>query len=250
MKFIDNLKADWKTIREQPKGERFSYFWEYYKWPAIVAVVLVFALVCAIVGAVNRKETVFTGYILNSNAVEKDDEFLQGFYDYAGIDNNTQEAAMYTDMYLFPGRAQKNAEVFQRIIAGISVNEGDFITGPAEQFRMCAYNTARIFADLRDFLDEETLAKLSDRLYYIDEAVLEKLIVPVGETIDVSKIIYPDPLKPETMEKPIPVGISVGDRESFRGCYYYSPDTVLYIGIIANTTRSELTTQFINYVLQ
>lgn len=249
MKLIDNLKTDWKTIREQPKGERFSYFWEYYKIPAIVAVVLVAALICAIVGAVNRKETVFTGYILNCNIVEKDSAFLQGFYDRAGIDSNKQEAAIYTDMYLFPGHGQKNAEVFQRIIGGISVGNSDFIAGPEEQFKMCAYNTAGLFADLREFLDEETLTKVSDRLYYIDGAIMEKLSAPAGQTVDTSKIIYPNPLKPETMEQPIAVGISVGDCETFRSCYYHSPDTVLYIGVIINTQRPELTKQFIDYIL-
>lgn len=249
MKFINNLKTNWKTIQEQPKGERFSYFWEYYKWPAIIAVTLVIALICSIIGLINRKEVVFSGYVLNSNAVEKDDEFLQGFYDCAGIDSNVQEAAIYTDMYLLPGHTQKNMEVFQRIIGGISVSDGDFVAGPVEPFRMCAYNTARIFADLREFLDEETLTKLSDRLYYIDGAVLEKLSAPVGETVDTAKIIYPNPHKPEDMEQPIPVGISVGDCEAFRACYYYSPDTVLYIGVITNTTSPELTQQFIDYIL-
>lgn len=249
MKLIDNLKANWKTIREQPKGERFSYFWEYYKIPTVVAVVLVVALVCAIVGAVNRKEIVFTGYVLNSNAVEKDEDFLQGFYTSAGIDSAEQEAAIYTDMYLLPGHSQKNLEVFQRIIGGISVNDGDFVAGPPEPFQMCAYNAAGIFADLRDFLGEETLAELAGRIYYIDGAILEKLNAPVGETVNTATILYPNPLKPEEMEKPIPVGISVGDCEAFRGCYYYSPDTVLYIGVIVNTSHPELTRQFIDYIL-
>ena len=249
MKLIEKWKASWKTIKSQPKGERFSYFWEYYKWPAIIAVVLVVALICAIVGAITRKETVFSGYVLNSNAVEKDAEFLQGFYEYAGIDSETQEAAIYTDMYLLQGRSEKNMEVFQRIIGGISVGDADFVAAPPEPFQMCAYNTARIFKDLRDFLDEETLEQFSGRIYYIDEAVLEKLSAPVGEAIDASKINYPkDPCKPETMERPIPVGIAVGDRTAFQSSYYFYPDTEVYLGVITSTPRAELTRLFIDYM--
>ena len=75
MKLFANIKASWKTIQAQPKGERFAYFWEYYKWPAIIAVVLTLALLQFTIGLANRKETVFSGYVLNSNAVEKDEEF-------------------------------------------------------------------------------------------------------------------------------------------------------------------------------
>lgn len=248
MKLIDNLKANWKTIREQPKGERFAYFWEYYKWPAIVCAVLVVALLQFTIGAITRKEVVFNGYILNSDAVEKDEAFLQGFYDCAGIDSSKQEAAIYTDMYLIPGYTQKNTEVFQRIMAGISINDADFIAGPTEPFRMCAYNTSRMFMDLREFLDAETLEKYADRIYYIDGAILEQLSAPVGETVDTSQILYPNPHKPEDMEDPIPVGISVGDREAFRASYYYYPDTTLYLGVVTNTQRPELTRLFIDYI--
>ena len=248
MKLIDNLKANWKVIREQPKGERFSYFWEYYKWPAIVAVVLVFALITSIVGAIKRKEVIFTGYILNSNAVEKDDAFLQDFYDYAGIDSSKKEAGFYTDMYFMPGYNPKNTEVFQRILGGIQTGDADFIAGPTEQFQRCAYHPGRLFADLRTFLDAETLEQLSDRFYYVDGAILTQLNAPVGQSVNTASIIYPDPTKPELMEEPIPVGISVGDIENFRACYYYSPDTVLYFGVIAGTTRPEITRQFIDFL--
>ena len=248
MKLFEKLKDSWKTIMEQPKGERFSYFWDYYKWPAIIALVLVIAMIQTGISIANRKETVFTGYILNSTATAKDTEFLQGFFDYAGLDNNTQEAAIYSDMYLHQGQSQKNAETFQRIMAGITINDADFIVGQADPFRMCAYNTSRIFVDLRLFLDVETLEKYADRLYYIDGAIVEKLSVPVGESVNTAGIIYPNPSKPENMEDPIPVAISVGDREALRSCYYHSPDTVLYLGVIVNTQRPELVKQFIDYI--
>ncbi len=233
---------------EQPKGERFSYFWDYYKWPAIIAVVLVITLIQTTIMVINRKETVFTAYILNSTATAKDEEFLQKFFDYAGLDSDTMEAAIYSDMYLHPGQNQKNAEVFQRIMAGIAISDVDVIVGQEDPFRMCAYNTSRFFVDLREFLDADTLEKFSDRLYYIDGAIVEKLNAPVGESVNTAGILYPNPSKPELMDDPIPVGIAVGDRDGLRSSYYYSPDTVLYIGVVTNTLRPELTKQFIQYI--
>ena len=248
MKLIDNLKANWKTIMEQPKKERFSYFWDYYKWPAIIAVVLVIALTSTVVNIVNRKETVFTAYVLNATGVTKDEEFLEGFFDYAGLDSEAMEAAIYTDMFLYPGQSQKNAEVFQRIMAGVAINDVDVIVGQEDPFRMCAYNTSRFLVDLREFLDADTLQKLSDRFFYIDGAIVEKLNAPLGESVNTAGIIYPNPTKPELMEDPIPVGIAVGDREGLRSSYYYDPDTVLYMGVVVNTQRPELAKQFIDYL--
>ena len=248
MKLIENLKTSWKTIMEQPKEERFSYFWEYYKWPAIIAVVLVIATIQTTISIVNRKETVFTGYVLNSTSTPKDEEFLQGFFDYAGLDSETQEAAIYTDMYLHAGQNQKNADVFQRIMAGIAINDADILVGQEEAFHICAYNTSRMFMDLRKFLDADTLEKYADRLFYIDGAILQKLDAPVGESVNTSSIIYPHPGKPKNMEDPIPVGIAVGDREDLRSCYYYNPDTVVYLGVINNTQRPELVKLYIEYI--
>ena len=99
---------------------------------------------------------------------------------------------------------------------------------------------------MREFLDKDTLAKFSDRLYYIDGAVLQTLSAPVGETVD-TNINYPDPTKPEAMKDPIPVDIDVSDRKDFQEAYYF-PGTTLYLGVVANTPRPELTTEFITYL--
>ena len=76
--------------------------------------------------------------------------------------------------------------------------------------------------------------------------VLEKLSAPVGETVD-ANIQIPDPFKPESMEKPIPVGIDISNCKAFQSAYYFS-GTTLYLGVAANAPRPELTKQFINYL--
>ena len=248
MTIIESIKSQHKKIMDRPNEERWEYFWDYYKWHAIILVLLIVILIYSIVSIANHKDTVFTGYLMNCSVTADDEAFLQGFYDYAGIDSENEEAAIYTDMFLRKGQTSKNTEVFQRIMAGIAINDADFIAGPPEPFQMCAYNTARIFADLRDFLDAETLEKFSDRLYYIDGAVVQQLSAPVGEAVDPDAVIYPNPHKPENMQDPIPVAIDVSDRVNLRDSYYYSPDTTLYLGVISNTARSELVRQFIDYV--
>ena len=247
MKFFAKIKQGFREIRQLPKGERWSYFWDYYKWYIIVTALVIALLVQGIVGMVNQKETVFSGFVLNARIGVEDETFLEGFYSLTGIDSKTQQAAFYTDLILTGESKKTDITTIQRILASVSMQDGDLVISTGEGFHTCAYNTSRIFYDLRDFLDAETLEKLSDRLYYIDGAVQDELDKPVGEFVDPYAIQYPDPRKPETMKNPIPVGIDVSDRKDLMDAYYLK-DTTAYLGIIINTPRQALCQQFIDYL--
>ena len=246
MTIFEHIKKQHENIKSKPREERWSYFWDYYKWHLVAIVLAIAILIQGVVSIVNRKETVFSGILLNCMIRIDDDAFLQGFYDQAGINAKHQQAAFYTDITLTDQNTKSDVTAFQRIMAGIATKDTDFVVGQEENFQLCAYNTSRMFMDLREFLDAEALETFADRLYYVDGAVIEKLSVPVGELQD-TNIVYPDPTKPETMEDPIPVGINVSDRTDFQEAYYFS-DTTLYLGVVANTPSPELTRQFIDYL--
>ena len=246
MTIFEHIKKQHENIKSRPKEERWSYFWDYYKWHALAVILAIAILIQGIVSMDNKREIVFSGFLLNCVINIDDEAFLQGFYDHAGIDAKKEEAAFYTDLILTNRNTKTDITTFQRMMAGIATKETDFIVGQPENFQICAYNTSRIFKDLRSFLDEETLEKFADRLYYIDGAVIEKLSVPVGELQD-PDIKIPDPTKPELMAEPIPVGINISDREDFQKCYYFD-DTTLYLGVVTNAPRPELIKQFISYL--
>lgn len=247
MTIIEYIKKEWKNIKEKPKKERLAYFWDYYKWHVGAILLVIVLLIQGIVSFCNKKEIVFSGYMLNSVINVKDEDFLQGFYDLTGIDTKNQEAAFYTDVIMTGNHRKQDITAFQRIVAGVSMEDTDFVVMQKDSFRICAYSTTRIFADLREFMDAETLEKYKDKLVYIDGAVLQQLSVPVGQTVDESAIKYPDPTKPETMQEPIPVAINVSGCAKLQSAYYL-PNTTLYLGVIANTPRPELTLQFIDYL--
>ncbi len=247
MKLFASLKKEFRNIKEMPKEERWGYFLDYYKWHAIIALVVVALLAQGIIGTVKQKETVYTGFILNCKINVEDEAFLEGFYDLAEIDSKTQQAAFYTDLILTDTNKKNDITTVQRIMASVSIQDADVVISPTAGFKVCAYNTSRIFMDLREFLDAETLEKFSHRLYYIDGAVMEELTKPVGEFVDPYAIEYPDPHKPETMIDPIPVGIDVSDRKDLQDAYFLT-DTTAYLGIIANTQRQDMTRIFIDYL--
>lgn len=248
MTIFEHIKKSHANIKNQPKEERRQYFWDYYKWHVVAVILVIALLIQGIVSFTNKKDIVFSGILLNCKIGVNDEAFLKSFYDYADIDAATQEAAFYTDLMLTDQSTKNDVNAIQRIMAGIATKELDFVVGQDVSFRLCAYNTSRLFIDLRSFLDQATLEKLADRLYYIDGDYLEKLSAPVGETVDLSLTDAPDPTKPELMADPIPVGIDISDREAFQSAYYF-PDTVLYLGVVANVPRPELMKQFIQFLI-
>lgn len=249
MTILEYIKKEHANIKQQPKEERWRYFWDYYKWHLMAVVLAIVLLVQGVVGIINRKEVVLSGILLNCMINIDDEGLLQGFYDFADVDSDTQEAAFYTDVMLQDGSTKNDINSFQRIVAGVATKELDFVVGQTESFRVCAHSAGGIFMDLRSFLDNTTLEKLSDRLYYIDGAVLKELNVEPGTAVDTSLQNVPNPKKPETMVDPIPVGIDISDRQKFQSAYYF-PNTTLYIGIIANTPRTDLSRQFVDYLMQ
>lgn len=248
MTIFEHIKKAHQSIKNQPKEARWEYFWDYYKWHLIIAILVIALIIQGVVSFTNRKDIVFSGVLLNCKLGVDDKAFLNDFHEYAGIDSETQEAAFYTDLILKDGFNKNDVNTFQRIMAGIATKEFDFVVGQNDSFRLCAYSTSKLFIDLRSFLDQATLEKFADRLYYIDGAFLEKLSAPVGESVDLSLDNAPDPKKPELMEDPIPVGIDISDRETFQAAYYF-PDTVLYLGVVSNVPRPELMRQFIQFLM-
>ncbi len=250
MKYIGRIKEDWQKVKDMPAKEKWEFFWDYYKLQALCILLVIVLVAQGIATVANQKEIVFSGFCVNSKIGIDEDLFWNGFYEAAGFDGESQTVACYSDVQIVPGQTQLNNNTIQRIIAGCAVQDSDFIAGDPYAFQACAYTSQMLFTDLREILDEKTLEKLAGRIYYIDEAIIDALNSPVGEQVEPNALEYPkDPKAPESMKKPIPVGIDVSKREDLQKAYYLE-DTTIYVGAVRSTARPELTRQFIEYLLK
>ena len=250
MKFIDRIKEDWAKVKDMPTNEKWEFFWDYYKIQALCILLVIVLIVQGIASVANQKEIVFSGFCINCKISIDEDPFWEGFYETVGIDSEEQTVACYSDMQIMPGQIQLNNNTVQRIIAGCAVQDVDFIAGDPYAFQVCAYTSQQLFADLREVLDEKTLEKYTGRIYYIDQTIVDILNSPLGEQVEPDVLEYPkDPKDPESMEKPIPVGIDVSRREDLQKAYYLD-GTTIYVGAVRSTARPELTKQFIEYLLK
>ena len=248
MKIIERLKEDYAKVKDKPTKEKIGFFWDYYKIPFICIVLVLAFMIQTGVSLANQKKIVFSGVLLNCKVLVKEDPFLDGFYEYAGIDGSEETAAVYSDMLLIKENKEVSLNTIQRILAGIYAKDTDFLGGDAEAFQTCAYHSGEILYNLENFLKPEALEMLSGRLYYADRYIIKEIQKPVGEQVEPDALVYPaNPKDPSTMKEPIPVGIDVSDRTAFKEAYY-AENEVVFLGVVANTPREEVTRQFLSYL--
>ena len=99
MKWIDRIKADYAKVKDQPRKEKLEFFWEYYKIPILCIALAIVLLVQGVVSIRTHRDTVYSAALLNCKLVVDESGFLDGFYEYAGIDPDTSCAAFYGSIF-------------------------------------------------------------------------------------------------------------------------------------------------------
>ncbi len=246
MTIKEYYRQAYKEMRGKPLKEKLEYFWEYFKVPFLIGLLVFALLIQGIVTIVNQKENAFAGVFVTALYDANELGFLEDYYEYTGLDTKKQEALFYTNFLIKADDSSSDSNMLYNIAAKVFTKEIDFISGQPEPFEIFAYHTSELLGDLRKFMDEETLSHYAGRIYYIDGAVRKQLETELGDERPKPED-FPDPTKPELMEDPIPVGIDVSGLKMLDG-RIYKADAVTYIGIVSNTERPEKFMEFLDFL--
>lgn len=246
MTIKEYYRQAYRDMKGKPPKEKWEYFWEYFKWQFLIGLLVLALLIQGVFTVVNHRQNAFAGVFITALYDANEQGFLQDYYDYTGLNTKKEEARFYTNFLIKADNSKSDSDQLYGVFAKIISNEIDFIAGQPEPFRIFAYHTSVLVGDLRDYMDEETLARYADRLYYIDGAIRKQLETPNGD--EKPKLEdFPDPHKPELMEDPIPVGIDVSDFQMLNG-RIYKADAKAYIGIVSNTKRADKFMEFLDFL--
>lgn len=251
MPVMDEFREEREALKHGTPKEKFSYFMDYYKWHVIIAVAVLFFAGSLITQILMRKETAFYAAMVNGTELESAPEYLQRFAEYASIDLEKKEILFDTsvrintdpaDYYNPDSRASS-----EKLMVYVASGEVDvFVTEP-DIIEIYAYN--EFFWDLRTMLTPEQIEKYGQQFYYVDQAIIHEQKA-AQDALDYEYVpVYPDPLKPETMQDPVPVGIYLGNASPLRESYFYAGDKIV-VSVVANCKRPELAAQFIDFLLQ
>lgn len=180
MAFRDELQKEKKKLSRLSFGEKLQYIFDYYKFWILGVVVLV-GLVWSVGSTIlHNKPTGFYAMLLNAGGQDlsgqADEAAGAAFAEAAGLDDEKQKILVDTSATFNPNdQSQFSMAQNAKIAALYQSHEIDVMVADPGVFTYYALNGS--FVDLRDVLDDETLAgyEASGQVYYIDQHVQELL---------------------------------------------------------------------------
>lgn len=251
MALMDEFKEERKAILKNGTiKQKISYIWDYYKWHIMIPLIVVIALISYIVNIVTRPDIILNGVMLNVYNMESQAspaELLEDFYKEQEIDSKEEEINLNSNLYYSVDDLNTNYQSMQVLMAWLSADQLDFITGDAASLNDLAYKD--YFTDLRDYLSDEQLEKYEPYFLYIDYDLFFKRAEMAENMEDVSSIVLPDCTKPEEMKDPIPVMIDMSQSKKMTEIYGETFD-VLALGITIKETNKDMTLKFLDYLME
>ncbi len=257
MSVRDDIKKQHKKIQKKGFKASLSYFWDYYKFHTAAVIIGILFLAFLIRDVVLSKPYGFYATLLNETFSADAQKIQDEFAEYAKIDTSKYEVYIDTSMSInMSAPSQFDLANQQKIMAVVASSEMDVLVSDYKMFKTYAENS--YMADLSTIMSSDKLEKFKDKIYYIDQAVIdekdkEKFNTSSESTStkeqdnisdDDQKFILPDP---SNMKKPVPVGIVVDNASYFVKNNTYAATTPIY-GIIGNSKNTDKALAFLDFI--
>jgi hypothetical protein len=176
-----------KAWKEMSWKERLAYFWDYYKIPFMIGVVVIAFFGTFIYQQVNRKDSAFEAAIVNADTYSIDTvSMCEEFAQYAGIDTGKYDVTIDSTISLSDDdTTQMSLANSEKMVVLIQNGSLDVIVADTKVFEDYAQDD--VFTNLEDILPAETLEQYQDYLYYTDGATIgvdEDVVVAAAKADD------------------------------------------------------------------
>lgn len=239
MPVMDEFKEQRAAMKEKPLKDRLEHFWYYHKWYIIAGVVGIVFVVMLVGSILNSKDTAFRATITDVDVIGEEQPLIDGFTEYSKIDTDAYNVFFDSALYFINGNYQSPT----KITAMLSNADIDVLSFATEYFEQYAYNDT--FLDLRTCMSAEELKAYEGRIFYIDQQiVIENEEHNLDEEYEYQ--YAEDPLNPDSMTTPVPVGILISDSETLTDVYSFVDTS--YMGIPKNAQHVDKALAFLEYI--
>ena len=217
----DEIREQRQKLKGKSPKEKLAYFWEYYKVPALIVLLVVIFGSDLIYNIVTKKAIAMEAAFVNMVTVEDFDSEQEaaGFVTWAGIDPKEYEAVFDTGIYIdYDGGDEYTAVNIQKVMAMISARALDVILADDSYLEQTA--DEGYYADLSEVLPEELLAQFEAE----------------------DKVLYRD--IPEDGKGEIPIAVDVRDSS-----FFLSHEVPSWFTVIINAEHPETAVKFLEYML-
>lgn len=242
--FISKANREkWKSLEGRPFKEKLQYFCDYYLFGTLLFLAVVAFAVSYIIDTTTKKDCAFRATFVNVVATDEK-TYMSDFAEEVGIDTGEFDIFADTSITMNQDLTNDYASLYsvQQVTAQVAAREIDTFCVGEHLYTYLAYrDTVR---DLSLVLDEETYAALEPYFFYIDMQVVEDA-QRASEKMQEFAVPYPDPKDPESMTKPVPMGIYLTEAtDEFKEVFYsVHPDPV--IGFGSTTEHPEYALAFV-----
>lgn len=217
----DEIREQRQKLKGKSPKEKLAYFWEYYKVPALIVLLVVIFGSDLIYNIVTKKAIAMEAAFVNMVTAEDFDSEQEaaGFVTWAGIDPKEYEAVFDTGIYIdYDGGDEYTAVNIQKVMAMISARALDVILADDSYLEQTA--DEGYYADLSEVLPEELLAQFEAE----------------------DKVLYRD--IPEDGKGEIPIAVDVRDSS-----FFLSHEVPSWFTVIINAEHPETAVKFLEYML-
>lgn len=265
MSIRDEVKEQQDKMKDKDFKEKWDYFWEYYKFHVMTAVVALLFIISGVKSMLGEKPTYLNVILVNSAPSSFENTLGKDFLEATGVNPSENVCFIDTTAVLNPNNIDEVAiATTQKITANIAAKELDVLGADYNNFFQ--YAGQDVFADLSAYYSEKDLEAMGDSVLYMDAGYIEyiasdeyqdylsngtydennKYAVLCAEAAKTGSYTN---LPKEEMKKPIPVGIIINNSKAYEKTGLYSGQTSV-VGIIANSTRTEAAVKFLDYIYQ
>jgi len=225
MPVIDDIRESRNSVNGKGFKYKAGYYWEYYRKPALVVILVAIFLFSIIKTVVTAKDMAFQAIMINAFNAPDSTEFAEE------IQVDLKKYDVYFDYSYkispdFENYNESNYTSMQKLMAVIAAGTADVLIGDKEI--MEHYADSQIQAALTEVFTDEELKAFE------------------------GKIIYHDVVDTETGEiiaKDFPLAINVSDSPKLTECgAYYSDD--VYLSVVCNSTHPEYVKAFLKYLYE
>lgn len=248
MPVMDEFKEERAAMKNGTLKQKLTYFFDYYKWHVICGLIAVIFVGVLVRQLVTQKDTAFYAVLLNgvSRIYPAESGHRDAFAEYAGIDTDEFDVVYDTSIQIGTGTGD-DYQSAQTLMIHITAADLDVMVSDLNSLRHYAY--LGDFRDLRDILTQDQLNRYESSFYYIDQILVEEIENAKKEYDYDYSPVYGDPLRPEDMQEPVPVGILLPEDCSLLQDYVF-PDTDPAVSVLINSEHTETALQFIDFLMR
>ncbi len=229
-------KEQWKQLQGTQK---IQYIWDYYKFPIIVCLILLYIIGYILYGHFSKKDTVLYTALVNVSASEKlNAQLSDGFMDYIDADASRKTIQLYKGLYLTSDQDDPNHEYTYasriKIIASIDGEQLDIVLMNKEAFDTFSQNG--YLYNLEELLQDSDILTSVEPYLVTNTSILED---------NSEDLLMDDSLSYQAVTKEYPMGLDVSQKGLFQKAGF---EDSVYLGVIANSPRMDMAVEYIKYL--